>query len=628
MHLIKEHPSHFEVHDGKGPLRIAKRALSAKVQDKIRSLQHFDEGGEVNKDAGQGGSGGAGSQPQPDPAEHAKSIAQKVSEWLGVSKGGGSGAVNQNERKQLNQLDAKGYADGGDVAADDRSVAYANLPSSPFAPDGTPIADYEQALPPPTTAPGTFGQAIGNSLSGVAAGLGVDPNTFEMPKAPPTYLQRPPDEVVAAAGAPGQSAAPAGQPPQAAPAPVQPGQGAAPGYIAADERRLENAVQQKAKTDAMTADLVAQQREQTAKQLQDLTQKHQEVLQQRQDQADQMFKDLQTQKIDPNHFWAERSTGQKIGAAISIMLGGLGAGLARTTNQATTILNDRINQDIQAQKDNVNQKNNVFAHYLGQTKDIMAAQQLTRADLLEVSAAQLQAAASKYGSKQVTDGATMEVAKLRQAANLERQQAQARSLDIEAKTMQVQQMRDAQVVRQQLANPQGQQSTEDQERLIQRGIATGVIDPKTVVHERVPLVNKSGQQVMDQNGMPLSRVATRMALDEDAAKKAREALSTNDEQQVKLSKLRGFVAQHPIGTWNAGDNQTAKSLTDDFLLSWNKSQEGLPRLSQTELDLVKEMTGNPGGWWSSLSGKTESGLKTLAGAVQTRRQAVKDSYLR
>jgi hypothetical protein len=69
-------------------------------------------------------------------------------------------------------------------------------------------------------------------------------------------------------------------------------------------------------------------------------------------------------------------------------------------------------------------------HYLAQTKDLVAAQGLAKADLLDVSAAQLNAAASKFGSKQALDTAAVEVANLRKQANVQRQEAQMRQLEI------------------------------------------------------------------------------------------------------------------------------------------------------------------------------------------------------
>jgi len=61
------------------------------------------------------------------------------------------------------------------------------------------------------------------------------------------------------------------------------------------------------------------------------------------------------QKVDPNRFWANASTGQKIAAAIGIALGGLAQTSPRGphTNPALDIINTAIERDIQAQRENI-----------------------------------------------------------------------------------------------------------------------------------------------------------------------------------------------------------------------------------------------------------------------------------
>ena len=63
-------------------------------------------------------------------------------------------------------------------------------------------------------------------------------------------------------------------------------------------------------------------------------------------------------KIDPNNFWNSKSTGDKVMAGIAIALGSLGQGhLAqagiKSDNAAMTIINNAIENDIKAQKENL-----------------------------------------------------------------------------------------------------------------------------------------------------------------------------------------------------------------------------------------------------------------------------------
>lgn len=67
------------------------------------------------------------------------------------------------------------------------------------------------------------------------------------------------------------------------------------------------------------------------------------------------------QNVDPNRLWNSMSTGQHIGAAFGILLGGVGAGSlaavgANSANHSLKIIDDAINRDIDAQKFNIGQR--------------------------------------------------------------------------------------------------------------------------------------------------------------------------------------------------------------------------------------------------------------------------------
>jgi hypothetical protein len=58
-------------------------------------------------------------------------------------------------------------------------------------------------------------------------------------------------------------------------------------------------------------------------------------------------------KVDPNHFYASKSTLEKIGLALSLGLGAAGAALSHGENSAQKIVDAAINNDIQAQTVNI-----------------------------------------------------------------------------------------------------------------------------------------------------------------------------------------------------------------------------------------------------------------------------------
>lgn len=66
--------------------------------------------------------------------------------------------------------------------------------------------------------------------------------------------------------------------------------------------------------------------------------------------------EAQAQHVDPNHYWASKSTGGKMLAGIGIILGGMGAGLQGRggENPAMQAINRAVDADIDAQKANIN----------------------------------------------------------------------------------------------------------------------------------------------------------------------------------------------------------------------------------------------------------------------------------
>jgi hypothetical protein len=75
-----------------------------------------------------------------------------------------------------------------------------------------------------------------------------------------------------------------------------------------------------------------------------------------------MLDDDRNLKIDPNHWWASRDIGQKLSAGIGVALGSLGAAFTKGPNFAMDIINKAIDQDFEAQRQNiVNKKSNTEA---------------------------------------------------------------------------------------------------------------------------------------------------------------------------------------------------------------------------------------------------------------------------
>lgn len=65
---------------------------------------------------------------------------------------------------------------------------------------------------------------------------------------------------------------------------------------------------------------------------------------------DALFKAFADKKIDPDRYMHNMTTGSKISTGIALVLGGLGSGMTGQPNAALGMLKDKIDQDIEAQK--------------------------------------------------------------------------------------------------------------------------------------------------------------------------------------------------------------------------------------------------------------------------------------
>lgn len=89
--------------------------------------------------------------------------------------------------------------------------------------------------------------------------------------------------------------------------------------------------------------------------------------------------------VDPTKFVGNMSTPQKVGTAIGLILGGIGSGLAGGENPAIQYLHKQIDQDIDAQKANIGNKQNLLSINLKQLGNMRDAQALTKANMLEIA---------------------------------------------------------------------------------------------------------------------------------------------------------------------------------------------------------------------------------------------------
>lgn len=113
---------------------------------------------------------------------------------------------------------------------------------------------------------------------------------------------------------------------------------------------------------------------------------------------DNLTKSIMDGKIKPKEIW-HGSTGNKILAAVSLALGGLAQGLTKSgKNPALEVINKVIDDDIAAQRANLDNKRSLLAQNLAKMGNLDAAEARTRSQLTAATTAQVQQAAARAGT--------------------------------------------------------------------------------------------------------------------------------------------------------------------------------------------------------------------------------------
>ncbi len=124
-------------------------------------------------------------------------------------------------------------------------------------------------------------------------------------------------------------------------------------------------------------------------------------------------------KVNPNRYFENQSTGDKILQAVSIVLGGFGGALTKQGNMALAIIQNNIDRDIQAQKEEIAGKDkliasklNLFGRLREQFNDGLAADAAARVLYNDQIIKEIQSRASMFESADVQQKANLAIAKL------------------------------------------------------------------------------------------------------------------------------------------------------------------------------------------------------------------------
>lgn len=90
-------------------------------------------------------------------------------------------------------------------------------------------------------------------------------------------------------------------------------------------------------------------------------------------------KDIHDSHINPNAYLENMSVGNKIGTAIGLILGGAGAGLSHTNNAALSWLDNQIQRNVDAQKNELGKKESILSAYMNQYGNLKTASDMALA---------------------------------------------------------------------------------------------------------------------------------------------------------------------------------------------------------------------------------------------------------
>lgn len=353
----------FTIHDGTSEFRVAKKGLSDSIHKKIRG---FAEGGPVSNEA--------------SPANR----GVRLKSLLESDEGGDM--PNQNKQQVPTKQDKKPVkmAEGGDP----KEVSY-NVPQVPplreplskeDLPETIP-ADATISFPQPAPVPQRAEQGVPPMLA---------PNAPQQPAAPPNSAYSPL---------------------------FQPAGGGNDRYereYSQGEKEAIAATQAQADVAKKMAkeQLGLQQARMVATQ-----QAHQEALKHISDinnETQATDKWLKENPLNSQRWWQNKSTAGKVSSAIGLILGGIGSGLTRGPNAALDLLNREIDRDIEAQKANINEKNNHLAQLARRLGDVRMAESAERAYQTDLLASQIEQTGLKYADPKIQAETQAHVAALRQ----------------------------------------------------------------------------------------------------------------------------------------------------------------------------------------------------------------------
>lgn len=523
---------------------------------------------------------------------------------LGVSDamlrgGGGTVAPGMAPAADLAPLNVEGIIPKVDLRAgnNDRGTLFdAAQPNGP-GPGGllaltAPFAGFANGQHPPPSAP---------TLSGESAPIPVAPAS-----------------VAASAGQRSTSPRPSvEQPYREDPALAQAlraQQVASDGAAAIEKARLANAAQQELDN---------------AKALEDRRADYERQRDEIQGRAENLANDVASGRLDPNRLWSKLDTGQRLGNAISLILGGIGSALAGGPNQALQVIEGAIDRDIESQKDERSRKEGLLQFHIQQGRDLTQAYTLAKADMLDIAAGKMRGAASRYGSMATAANALAASGALAQKAIELRTQGLERDLDGKFKRAQIARLQaESAEAYAKIRTMKGAAAGASNVAALKNALVAGAkVDPR-LIEALLPEADRN-RVVQTAPGVYA------LAVDKDGADKVKAATESRNTLHAQISQLKEIRARNPHGWIPVGgaladtaDRGRAEALQSAIKIKL-KDLAALGALSGSDVNLLEDQvpditsltpTSNADARIEQLSKSTDAVLRAVQNAHLMRQE--------
>jgi hypothetical protein len=288
------------------------------------------------------------------------------------------------------------------------------------------------------------------------------------------------------------------------------------------------------------------------------------------------------------------------------------------------VINRAIDRDIDAQKANIGLKRNLLSYHQQKTDSLMNAMSLTKADMLDTSAALIEARATQMKSDLAGPQRRIEAQQARQQAAALRgqvslQEIQAASARYELQMQQYKLRMISQMVQQ---RPEDHPANgADNTQFLRTAARLGYVAEGNIAEEQVQMPTGTIDQ---RTGAPITvpKTVWRLFGNEKASNDARSVFQAAASITPAIQRAKAILAQSSTGVHWLQDPRAAHQLHTDIAnikIGYEQATRGLSNQpSAGSLDELDKALGNPGGVGDALWGGSLAALETIEQQVHER----------